>query len=133
LLVQEDKIAMMSSVESRVPFVDDHKIVELAYSSPSRLKTFDGREKYIVREYSKGKINESIINRNKYPFPEPPQLYNDTITKLCKDNWHEITNCKIIKLLIKSNLLDNIENFSEVEQWWLLCYWRFEVIFNMEV
>ena len=133
LLVQEDKIAMMNSVESRVPFVDNHRIVELAYKANSKIKIEDGREKYIVRKYSKNKIPDSIVNREKYPFPEPPRIYNETISNICKEKWNEIKNSKIIKKLIKLELLDDITNFTEQEQWWILVYWRFEKVFNMEV
>ncbi|MGM9849308.1 MAG: asparagine synthase (glutamine-hydrolyzing) [Bacilli bacterium] len=131
LLIQEDKIAMMNSIESRVPFVDNHKIVEIAYKTSSKIKTFDGREKYIVRKYCEGKINDSIINREKYPFPEPPKVYNTYITELCKKNWKEISNSKILKKIIKKELFKDINNFNEVEQWWLLAYWRFENVFEM--
>ena len=133
LLSQEDKIAMMVSVESRVPFVDDHKLVEIAYNASSKLKTYDGREKYVVRRYSSGKIDDRIVDRAKYPFPEPPRIYNEVITNICKDNWNKIKKSKIINKLIKKEKLQSIENFSELEQWWLLVYWRFETVFNMEV
>lgn len=133
LLIQEDKIAMMNSIESRVPFVDNHRIVELAYKTSSELKLKDGREKYIVRQYAKGKIPDSIVNRQKYPFPEPPMVYNEVITKICTENWHKIKNSKIINKLIKPEFLDCVNNFTEIEQWWLLTYWRFEEVFNMEV
>lgn len=133
LLVQEDKIAMMSSVESRVPFVDDHKIVELAYKASSQIKLFDGREKYIVRKYCKGKINDSIVEREKYPFPEPPKIYNNFVTKLCEEHWDKIKKSKIVNKVINKKELESVSNFTEMEQWWLLVYWRFETVFNMEV
>ena len=133
LLMQEDKIAMAHSVESRVPFVDNHRIVELAYNASSNMKLFDKREKYIVRKYSEDKINNEIINRPKYPFPEPPQMYNKKIELLCRENWEEIKNSEILKKILNSKMLESIENFTPVEQWWLLVYWRFEVVFKMEV
>lgn len=133
LLAQEDKIAMMNSVESRVPFVDNSKIVDLAYNASSKLKLEDGREKYIVRMFSKNKIPNCIVEREKYPFPEPPNIYNKTITKICKKYWKEIINSKIINKLIKKEMLNTINNFTEIEQWWLLAYWRFEKVFEMEV
>lgn len=133
LLSQEDKIAMMVSVESRVPFVDDHKLVEIAYNASSKLKTYDGREKYVVRKYSKGKIDDRIVDREKYPFPEPPRVYNEVITKLCKKNWDKIKKSKIINKLIKKEYLKSVDNFTELEQWWIIVYWRFETVFNMEV
>ena len=133
LLSQEDKIAMMNSVESRVPFVDNHRIVELAYKASSKIKLEDGREKYIVRMYSKDKIPDSIVTREKYPFPEPPKIYNEVITKICQKNWKDIKKSKIINKIIKKEYLKKIENFTELEQWWILVYWRFENVFNMEV
>ena len=47
LLMQEDKLAMAHSIESRAPFIDDHKIMELGYKANSKVKIYDGREKYI--------------------------------------------------------------------------------------
>ena len=133
LLVQEDKIAMMNSVESRVPFVDNHRLVELAYGASSKIKLEDGREKYIVRKYAKNKIPIEIVDRKKYPFPEPPSIYNKTITKICNENWDRIRKSKIISKLIKSEVLEKVDNFTELEQWWILVYWRFEEVFDMEV
>ena len=133
LLLQEDKIAMAHSVESRVPFVDNHHIVELAYKANSKIKLYDGKEKYIVRKFAEGKINDSIIKREKYPFPEPPSIYNEKITKLCCDNWTNIKKSKILTKVIDKEKLESIDNFTPTEQWWLLVYWRFENIFRMEV
>lgn len=133
LLMQEDKIAMASSVESRVPFVDDHRIVELAYKSSSKVKLYDNREKYIVRMFAQGKINKDIIEREKYPFPEPPAIYNEKIKKLCCENWSDIIKSKIISKIVDNQKLKNINNFNDIELWTILVYWRFEKVFNMEV
>lgn len=133
LLIQEDKIAMMNSVESRVPFVDNHRIVEIAYNTASNLKLYDGREKYIVRKYSKNKIDDSIINRKKFPFPEPPKIYNEQITNLCRKNWKEIKKSRILNKILQKGQMDNVNNFTELEQWWIIICWRFENIFKMEV
>ena len=133
LLLQEDKLAMASSVESRVPFVDSEKIVELAMTIPGTIKIRDGREKYILREYGKEILPESIIKRKKLPFPEPPSSYNEELKKMCKKNWEKIISSKIIKELIDEKYLKNIENFNDKELWYLLVYWRFEKVFNMGV
>lgn len=68
---------------------------------------------------------------NKYPFPEPPKHFNKRIKKMCIENWKEISESMIAKL-IKPIFLKNIENFSDEELWWLLIYWRFEKVFKME-
>ncbi len=133
LLMQEDKLAMANSVESRVPFVDNHRLIELAYNVNSTMKLQDGREKYIVRKFAEGKINNDIIEREKYPFPEPPSVYNKKIEELCIHNWEHIKKSKILNKILKKEKLENIANFTPLEQWWLLIYWRFEEVFKMEV
>ena len=132
LLLQEDKLAMAHSVESRVPFVDDHKLIELSMKMPSKLKIKDGREKYILRKFGEDKLPESIIKRRKYAFPEPPDIYDNKIKKICIENWNSISECKILNRNIDNKYWENIDNFSNRELWWLLVYWRFESVFKME-
>lgn len=132
LLLQEDKLAMAHSVESRVPFVDNHRIVELSMNIEGKLKIKDGREKYILREYGKNLLPDSIIKRKKYAFPEPPDIYDYRLREICNDNWKEISNCKIIKKIIEPKYLKNNKSFTDRELWWLLVYWRFENVFRME-
>lgn len=132
LLLQEDKLAMAHSVESRVPFVDDHKLIELSMKMPSKLKIKDGREKYILRKFGEDKLPESIIKRRKYAFPEPPDIYDSKIKNICIENWNSISKCKILNRIIDNKYWENIDNFSNRELWWLLVYWRFESVFKME-
>lgn len=132
LLLQEDKLAMAHSVESRVPFVDNHRIIELSMNIEGKIKIKDGREKYILREYGKNLLPDSIIKRKKYAFPEPPDIYDYRLRKICNDNWKEISNCKIIKKIIDPKYLKNNKSFTDRELWWLLVYWRFENVFRME-
>jgi len=133
LLMQEDKIAMAHSIESRVPFVDNHRIVELAYKASSDIKLMDKREKYIIRKFSEGKLPESIIKREKYPFPEPPSIYNEKIKDLCSDNWEEIIKSKVLNQVIDFKKANKVDDFTAIEQWMLLVYWRFEKVFDVEV
>ena len=132
LLLQEDKLAMAHSVESRVPFVYDPQLIELPMKPPSKLKIKDGREKYILRKFGEDKLPESIIKRRKYAFPEPPDIYDSKIKKICIENWNSISKCKILNRIIDKKYWENIDNFSNRELWWLLVYWRFESVFKME-
>lgn len=132
LLLQEDKLAMAHSVESRVPFVDNQKLVELSMQMPGKLKIKDGREKYILRKYGEDKLPESIIKRKKYAFPEPPNIYDAKIKKICQNHWKEISECKILSQIIDKKFFEDINLFNNRELWWLLNYWRFENVFKME-
>ena len=49
LLMRVDKMAMASSVETRVPYLD-HKLVEFALQIPSSLKYKNNTTKYILKE-----------------------------------------------------------------------------------
>lgn len=133
LLLQEDKLAMAHSVESRVPFVDNHKLIELSMKMPGKLKIKDGREKYILRAFGKDKLPASIIKRKKYAFPEPPNVYDSKIKNICIENWDSISKCKILNKIIDQKYWKNIDAFNSSELWWLLVYWRFEEVFKMEV
>ena len=133
LLLQEDKLAMAHSAESRVPFIDSHELVELSMRIPGRIKVSDGREKYILREFGKNLLPKSIIERKKYAFPEPPDVYNSELRDLCIKHWNEIVSSKIISEILEDTYLKNINNFNDRELWWLLIYWRFEKVFEMEV
>ena len=51
---------MRHSVESRVPFADDHRLAEYVFSIPSAYKIYKGESKYLLRESMKGVIPDAI-------------------------------------------------------------------------
>ena len=116
LLLQEDKLAMAHSVESRVPFVDNHRLVELSMGIPGELKIKDGREKYILRQYGKNLLPESIVQRKKYAFPEPPNVYNKKLRELCKENWEKIIIKKMEIQIILQILSINLITLKKTNQ-----------------
>lgn len=132
LLLQEDKLGMSHSIECRVPFVDDHRIMELALSTPSSIKIKDGREKYVIREASRDSLPREIVDRSKNPFSEPHgRLYEEFINSICLSNWAYISESKILNNILKDGSMKKMDDFSSIELWWLLCIWRFEKIFNI--
>ncbi|SHF02272.1 asparagine synthase (glutamine-hydrolysing) [Marinitoga hydrogenitolerans DSM 16785] len=130
LLLQEDKLSMAHSIECRVPFVDDNKMLELGLTIDSNLKLFDKKEKYILRKAYEKILPKNIIQRNKYPFPEPPNKYDSVIKLLCKNNWENIINNKIISYLIDTKKYSKLDYYNPKELWWLLNIYRFTEIFN---
>lgn len=48
LLDRKDRMSMRNGLEVRVPFCD-HRLVEYVYNAPWALKTYDGREKSLLR------------------------------------------------------------------------------------
>ena len=52
----------------RVPFCD-HRLVEYVFNAPWSLKTFDGREKSLLRHATKDTMPQSVVDRVKSPYP----------------------------------------------------------------
>jgi asparagine synthase (glutamine-hydrolysing) len=68
LLDRKDRISMAVGLEVRVPFCD-HRLVEYVYNTPWSLKTYDGREKSLLRGATRELLPESVVNRVKTPYP----------------------------------------------------------------
>jgi asparagine synthase (glutamine-hydrolysing) len=68
LLDRKDRMSMASGLEVRVPFCD-HRLVEYVFNTPWSMKTFDGREKSLLRAAADGLLPESVLQRRKSPYP----------------------------------------------------------------
>jgi asparagine synthase (glutamine-hydrolysing) len=68
LLDRKDRMSMAVGLEVRVPFCD-HRLVDYVFNIPWRLKTFDGREKSILRAATRELLPNSIVERQKSPYP----------------------------------------------------------------
>ncbi|MDN0199071.1 asparagine synthase (glutamine-hydrolyzing) [Streptomyces sp. S.PNR 29] len=68
LLDRKDRASMAVGLEVRVPFCD-HRLVEYVYNTPWALKSFDGREKSLLREATADLIPKSVYDRVKSPYP----------------------------------------------------------------
>lgn len=70
LLMRVDKMAMATSVEGRVPFLD-HKHVEFAFQVPTHLKYHGKTTKYILKKAAEGILPHDVIYRKKMGFAAP--------------------------------------------------------------
>ncbi|MGW4564793.1 asparagine synthase (glutamine-hydrolyzing) [Streptomyces sp. NPDC004561] len=68
LLDRKDRMSMAVGLEVRVPFCD-HRLVEYVYNAPWALKSFDGREKSLLREAAADVLPRSVYDRVKSPYP----------------------------------------------------------------
>ncbi|WIY02525.1 asparagine synthase (glutamine-hydrolyzing) [Amycolatopsis mongoliensis] len=68
LLDRKDRASMAVGLEVRVPFCD-HRLVEYVYNTPWSLKTFDSREKSLLRHATKHVLPDSVRDRVKSPYP----------------------------------------------------------------
>ncbi|MFD0473931.1 asparagine synthetase B family protein [Nonomuraea thailandensis] len=68
LLDRKDRMSMAVGLEVRVPFCD-HRLVEYVFNVPWAIKTFDGREKSLLRAAAADLLPDSILQRVKSPYP----------------------------------------------------------------
>jgi asparagine synthase (glutamine-hydrolysing) len=68
LLDRKDRMSMAAGLEVRVPFCD-HRLVEYVYNAPWALKTYDGREKSLLRGAARDLLPRSVVERVKSPYP----------------------------------------------------------------
>ncbi|GGJ61556.1 hypothetical protein GCM10010121_085180 [Streptomyces brasiliensis] len=68
LLDRKDRLSMATGLEVRVPFCD-HRLVEYVFNTPWSLKTFDGREKSLLRAATQDLLPRSVVQRVKSPYP----------------------------------------------------------------
>ena len=70
LLLRGDRMSMASGLEARVPFLD-HRLVELSYNIPERLKIRGSSGKYIIKKIAEKYLDNNIIYRKKVGFAVP--------------------------------------------------------------
>jgi asparagine synthase (glutamine-hydrolysing) len=80
LLTKADRMTMANSIELRVPFLD-HDMIEQAFMLPDNERIhltaglFNAKRKAILRDSMKGKVPEVILQRKKYGFPSPENVW----------------------------------------------------------
>lgn len=68
LLDRKDRLSMAVGLEVRVPFCD-HRLVQYVFNTPWAHKTFDGREKSLLRAATADLLPPSVVLRLKSPYP----------------------------------------------------------------
>lgn len=68
LLDRKDRMSMASGLEVRVPYCD-HRLVDYVFGTPWAHKSFDGREKSLLRAATADLLPESVVQRVKSAYP----------------------------------------------------------------
>ena len=74
MLDRKDRMSMAVGLEVRVPYCD-HRLVEYVYNTPWSMKTFDGREKSLLRGAARDVLPKSVVERMKNPYPSIQDRY----------------------------------------------------------
>ncbi|NGO67597.1 asparagine synthase (glutamine-hydrolyzing) [Streptomyces boncukensis] len=85
LLDRKDRMSMAVGLEVRVPFCD-HRLVEYVFNTPWAMKSFDGREKSLLRAAAADVLPRSVLDRAKSPYPatQDPRYEQTLRTELAR-------------------------------------------------
>lgn len=75
LLLRQDKNTMAHSLELRCPFLD-HRIIELAFDMPPRLKVRGLADKWVERRLGRKLLPRENVRRSKNPFYFPLEYFH---------------------------------------------------------
>ncbi len=73
-MLRQDKNTMAHSLELRVPFLD-HRIIELAFQMPPRLKVRGLADKFVERDLARKMLPRKNVKRSKNPFYFPLEYF----------------------------------------------------------
>lgn len=68
LLHRKDRMSMAVGLEVRVPYCD-HRLVDYVFNAPWLMKSFDGREKSLLRAIGSDLVPQSVLARLKNHYP----------------------------------------------------------------
>jgi asparagine synthase (glutamine-hydrolysing) len=107
LLDRKDRMSMAVGLEVRVPFCD-HRLVEYVYNAPWSLKTYDGREKSLLRGAVRDVLPASVAERVKSPYPstQDPRYVAD-IQREVETLLGDRTHC-VFELMDRRGLQDAV-------------------------
>ncbi len=85
LLHRKDRLSMAQGLEVRVPYCD-HRLVEYAFNAPWAMKSYDGREKSLLRAAGQGIAPDSVLWRPKNHYPATHHAdYNSGLQRLARE------------------------------------------------
>lgn len=125
LLTKVDRMSMAHGLEARVPYLDN-RMVDLAFSIPSRLKIKGFKRKYIFKRAVSNILPDEIVRRSKRGFALPishwfrNELKDFVLERLSDDSVRRMDffNTSAVNKIINEHIKGNEDNSLQI--WGLL-------------
>lgn len=117
LLDRKDRMSMALGLEVRVPYCD-HRLVEYVFGTPWAHKTFDGREKSLLRAATVDLLPQSVVQRVKSAYPI---IQDATYDRMLRTRFAALLNDRnaavapLLSVDRSRALLDATDNLRRVE------------------
>ncbi len=114
-LEKVDKATMLTSIESRVPFLDND-LTNYVLSLPSSLKVKNGKKKYLLKKALDGLVPNEILYGKKRGFDVPykqwlrTNLYDFAHTTFKENTFEEIINTNQLLTLLKEHKQGKVDH-----------------------
>lgn len=128
---RDNFIAKVLGMEARLPYLD-YRLVEYVFNIPWALKSFDGREKSVLRSAMNDCLPRSILKRVKSGYPHNPdpsygheidQQINDILSE-CHAKVFDVVSWRWLKELIDSGAAeDSFDRMTKFEYVIDLYHW----------
>lgn len=134
LLDHEDRLSAAAGIQMRVPFCD-HRLVEYLYNIPWSLKTFDGREKSLLRDATRRVLPSSVVQRQKSAYPSTPAPgYDSALQQQLKEvitdhnsGIFALVDRKLVAEALRANSIGTIRTLRCSMEWVLDLYHWFDI------
>lgn len=117
LLDRKDRMSMAAGLEVRVPFCD-HRLVQYAWNIPWSMKSYNGREKGLLRESLKGLLPDEILFRKKSPYPKTHNPAYEKAVSTWLSDILEDTASPLLSLVNMKQLKTMMNNSSDYGKPW---------------
>jgi asparagine synthase (glutamine-hydrolysing) len=122
-MMKTDRMTMARSIEARVPLLD-HRIVELAFSMPSKYKLHGiNGTKYVFKKAMSRYLPKDIIWRKKQTFHVPIENWLDKDLKSSVSDWLNITHIYKQGILDPYHVKKIMEHYNEGKLYYARQLW----------
>lgn len=84
-VLHSERLSTAAGLQVRFPFTD-HRLLSALFNVPAAMKSFDGREKSLLRALGRDVVPPSVLTRAKVPYPitYDPQYKAGLLDRLCE-------------------------------------------------